>query len=32
MQIAVMDAFDWKDRARAMVEDQLKWRLRREVP
>lgn len=31
MRFAVLDAFDWQDRARTMVKDQLKWRLHREV-
>jgi hypothetical protein len=31
MRCAVMDAFDWHDRARTMVKEQLKWKLVREV-
>lgn len=31
MRCAVMDFFDWENRARSMVRDQLKWRLVREV-
>lgn len=27
MRFGVMDFFDWQDRARTMVKDQLKWRL-----
>lgn len=26
-RFAIMDAFDWEDRARSMVRKQLKWRL-----
>lgn len=32
MRFAVMDFFDWENRARSMVRKQLKWRLVREVP
>lgn len=31
MRCAVMDAFDWNERARSMVKDQLKWRLQKHV-
>ena len=31
MRCAVMDFFDWENRARSMVRDQLKWKLVREV-
>lgn len=31
MRCAVMDAFDWHDRARTMIKDQLGWKLVREV-
>ncbi|HUD89955.1 hypothetical protein [Sphingobium sp.] len=31
MRFAVMDFFDWSDRSRSMVKDQLKWRLHRIV-
>ncbi len=32
MRLAVMDFFEWADRARSMVRDQLKWSLLIEVP
>lgn len=32
MRCAVMDAFDWAERARSMLRDQLKWKFVREVP
>ena len=31
MRLAVMDAFDWENRARSMVRKQLKWQLVQEV-
>lgn len=31
MRFAVMDAFDWHDRARTMVKDQLAWKLVRSI-
>lgn len=30
-QFAVMDQFEWSDRARSMVRKQLKWKLSRQV-
>ena len=31
MRFAVMDHFDWSDRARSMVRSQLKWKLKQVV-